>query len=404
MTTKAENETVFHIEMLGGFKLTVGDKVISDTISRTHQLWNLLEYLIAFRHKTISQEELIAALWPNDDSENPANALKNLVYRIRSTFTSHGLPHAKEIITFYHGAYRWNNDLPCVVDTEEFERLCKEAANPVQPAGERIARYREALQLYRGDFLPTSGYEEWVVPLSSYYRSAYFKCVYECCELLMLSERYDDVRMICERANAIDPFEERAHLCLIHALVRQNKQSAALEHYNYVTDLFYRELGVKPSEAMRDLYREILKTVNSVETDLGIIKENLREHSQAQSAFYCDYEVFKNLYRLEARAAARTGQSIFIALFTLTDLRSNIPETKVLGTVMDQLLSTIRTSLRRGDVVSRFSTTQYVLMLPALTFENGQMVMDRITRRFWQEHKGAPVKIHTTLQPLDPVE
>ena len=56
--TKAENETVFHIEMLGGFKLTVGDKVISDTISRTHQLWNLLEYLIAFRHKTISQEEL----------------------------------------------------------------------------------------------------------------------------------------------------------------------------------------------------------------------------------------------------------------------------------------------------------------------------------------------------------
>lgn len=69
-------DNTIYISMLGGFKLTVQDKVLSDTLNRTHQLWNLLEYLIAFRNKTVSQDELIEALWPNDGSENPANDSK----------------------------------------------------------------------------------------------------------------------------------------------------------------------------------------------------------------------------------------------------------------------------------------------------------------------------------------
>lgn len=397
-----EMDSTVYIQMLGGFQLTVGDKVISDSISHTRQLWNLLEYLIAFRNNTISQNELVEALWPDNGSENPANALKNLVYRIRTLFASHGIPCAKEFIVFRHGAYHWNNALPCQVDTEDFENLAK-AALQASCAEEKVDIYMRAMELYKGDFLPGSGYEEWAVPLTGYYRSVYFKCVYEAVTLLIDLGRFDDIAVICERAAVIDPFEEKAHRYLIFALLKQNKQSAALEHYSHVTDLFYRELGVKPSEAMRDLYREITKSVNSIETDLSIIKEDLCERSMVESAFYCDYEVFKNLYRLEARAAARTGQSVFIGLLTVTDGENNVPELKLLGGIMDNLLQIIRQSLRKGDVVSRFSTTQYVVMLPALTFENGRMVLDRIHRKYKVAYRTKNVKLHTTLQPLDPV-
>ena len=44
------------IEMLGGFNITMGEVTISDSSARTHQVWSLLEYLIAYRHKTISNE------------------------------------------------------------------------------------------------------------------------------------------------------------------------------------------------------------------------------------------------------------------------------------------------------------------------------------------------------------
>ncbi|WP_418704264.1 BTAD domain-containing putative transcriptional regulator, partial [Anaerotruncus massiliensis (ex Liu et al. 2021)] len=208
---------------------------------------------------------------------------------------------------------------------------------------------------------------------------------------------------IAQKAIIIDQFEERAHITLIDAMIHQGKQQQALSHYNYVTDLFYRELGVSPSEPLRNLYREISKTVNSVETDLQVIKEDLNESNLVKGAYYCEYEVFKNMYRVEARSAARTGQSIFIGLLTVTDMHDGVPEIKLLGKTMKQLLETIRNSLRKGDIVSRFSATQYVLMLPTVTFENGSMVLDRIVKRFRAEHPSKLVKIHSKLLPLDPI-
>ena len=131
---------------------------------------------------------------------------------------------------------------------------------------------------------------------------------------------------------------------------------------------------MKPSERLRNLYREIIKNVQHVETDLEIIKEDLREASLAYGAFFCEYEVFKNIYRLEARAAERTGQSVFLLLLTVTDTQGQIPAIKLLNNSMDRLRDCLLHSLRRNDVVSRFSATQFVVMLSSLTFENSLMV------------------------------
>lgn len=400
---EASNEKI-DIRMLGRFSITQGQLSISDSFNRTHQLWNLLEYLIAFRSKTVSQEELISVLWPDESSENPANALKNLIYRIRTTFGGYGFPFARDMILFHRGSYHWNNALDCVVDVEEFDRLIAEGAACADDAERRISYYTKAIALYEGDFLPGSGCEEWVISLSACYRSKYFSCVFETLELLMERRQYEEARQIAENALVVDPFEERAHIYLIQALIRQEKQGQALEHYRRITDLFYRELGVKPSEPLRKLYREITKSVTNVESDLDMIRDDLTEQDAPFGAYYCDYEVFRNLYRMEARAASRSGEAIFVGLLTITDPESNVPDLKLLSRAMDQLLECIRVSLRKGDVVSRFSPTQYVLMLPTLTYENGQMVLDRICKRFRQDFRNRDIRIHTNLQPLLPVD
>lgn len=51
-------DKVLSVQMLGGFRISVDGYEISDTTFRTKQLWSLLEYLIAFRHKTISNDDL----------------------------------------------------------------------------------------------------------------------------------------------------------------------------------------------------------------------------------------------------------------------------------------------------------------------------------------------------------
>ena len=87
----------------------------------------------------------------------------------------------------------------------------------------------------------------------------------------------------------------------------------------------------------------------------------------------------------------------------MTNSKDEVPDPQTLSRIMDQLLETLRTSLRRGDVISRFSSTKYVLMLPTLTYENGEMVISRICKKFRSECKLKDVKLHTTLQPLDPI-
>ncbi|MFV0401930.1 MAG: BTAD domain-containing putative transcriptional regulator [Oscillospiraceae bacterium] len=405
-SVSADSSSLIKISMLGGFRLAVGERSVQDTDNRTRQLWSLLEYLIAYRHKTVSQEDIIRAMWPDNTIDNPANALKNLIYRIRTALTAKGIPKAKEMILYTQGSYCWNNQLDCRVDTEEFEAHCNRAANEELSFEEREKEYWTVLGLYTGNFLPDSGYRSWVVPISAYFRSLYFKSVYAFLEqLLRRPGREEDIQTVCEQALLIDQYEEQIHTYLLTALMRTGKQRQALSHYSYVTDLFFRELGVGPSAAMREVYKEIVKLSQNVEADLISIQDDLRETGATQGAFYCEYEVFKNLYRLEARSAARSGQSIFLSLLTLSGDNPTLSLTlDKQNRVMDALSATIQKSLRKGDVYSRFSASQYVLMLPTLTYENCEMVMNRILKRFRQTCRVKGISVHATIHPLDPVD
>ena len=391
------------ITMLGSFEIRRGDKAIGDNISRTHKIWNLLEYLITFRDKDLSQNDLISALWPDDSSDNPANALKNLIYRIRTTLAASGIQTDEEFVTYRRGSYCWNKEIDCQIDVSLFENLCKEAQEAGLEEEAQIQKCLQAVDIYKGDFLPKSSFEEWVVPVSTYYHTLYLNAVHRLLDLLMDRRDYQKVVEVCEKAIIIDRFDEKLHEQLILAFYNVGWQQKALEHYDYITNLFYRELGVKVSDRLRSIYRDIIKTEKSVETDLDIIKNDLREATSVEGAFFCEYEIFKDVYRLQARSIARNGQTVYIGLLTVTDFNSGIPDPKLLNNAMDHLEGAIRLSLRKGDVAARFSAAQYVVLLPTVTFESGSKVLERIIKRFSREHRNIPVIIHTKLQPLDPI-
>lgn len=403
---KASNvNTLIKVRMFGGFSISEEDAEINDGAMRTHQLWHLIQYLITFRRKTISQEELIEVLWPDNEIENPTNALKNLIYRVRSTFIARGIPHAREMIVYNKGGYQWNNELDCVVDTERFEELFKKASDENIPTDTRISSYKEAIELYTGDFLPGSRYEKWVVPISSYYRSLYFQCVYAVINLLSEKKLDTEIIKICEKALEIDRFEENAHIHLMLAMASQGRRHEALVYYGRITDMFFRDLGVSPSEMMRYVYTDLAKTEHDSKNDLNVIKETLKEDGKLDGAFFCEYEVFKNLYRIEARTASRSGQAVFLCLLGVESEHTGEPlDLKIQGKLMDSLFETVKGNLRKGDVFSRYSASQYILILPTLTYENCEMVMNRIVKKYKQGYKPKGVAVNFRIQHLEPVD
>ncbi|MGX8710580.1 MAG: BTAD domain-containing putative transcriptional regulator [bacterium] len=392
------------IKMLGEFSITINGNQLTNLKGRTKRVWMLIQYLIANRHKENSTEKLVEVLWPDNQCNDPLNALKNLVYRARELLKGLSGNDKAEYIQYIHNTYSWNNSYSCLIDTEQFTEFYRRGSDVSKTQEERVEAFKDALQLYCGEFLPKSAYSNWVISASAYYANLYNQCVLRSCGLLIDLRRFDEVTQICENALIYSPLEESVHKMLLFGYLSTGQRNKALDHYNHVIDLFYRELGVDISESMRALYKQLVNSINNVEMDLGVIKNDLKEASAVEGAYYCDYDIFKSIYRIQARSVARTGSSVFIVLFTISGLDGELPKPRVAKLASERLKATIMDSLRKGDTVASYSATQFIVMLPLISYENAEMVVDRILQKFRFRYRRDNVKISTRINALDSAE
>jgi GGDEF domain-containing protein len=140
-----------------------------------------------------------------------------------------------------------------------------------------------------------------------------------------------------------------------------------------------------------------------MESALSGVRTRLAEAEAAPGAFYCDYEFFKGIYRQKAREGSRTGQAVHLLLITITGGKNKEPDQKQLNHLVERLRGTIQSSLRNGDVFTRFSVAQFLLMLPSASYENVEMIMGRIGRNFRSSYPKANVTLKSSVLPLEPM-
>lgn len=394
-------KTTATVQMLGGFHLTINGITISDRSNQAKKPWSILEYLITFHKREISSSELIDLIWSTKESANPSGALKTLMFRSRKLLEPLGLP-THQLIIQKNGTYAWNPDIELILDTDQFEDLCRRSKDTALSDEQRLELLMQALNLYRGDFLPKSSWEAWALPISTFYHSMYLQAAHTAIELLFKQEDWTKIIGLCQQALAVEPFDEDFHYCLIYALYNNRQQNQALEHYQYMTNLFYNEFAITPSQRLKDLYKLIRNEEHGVTTDLSIIQESMQEERHNDGAYFCEFSVFRDIYQLEQRSIERTGDSVFLCLLTLLDENGNLPKMSVMTRAMNHLQTAVYSSLRRGDAYTRYSVSQYMIMLPTASYENGEMVMTRIVRNFKKAYTRKDLTITYSLQPISP--
>ncbi len=393
---------VIKVKMLGEFSISDGTGVsmISDKNNRSKKVLTLLEYLVTFRDREIPQNELIELLWPDDDADESANTLKTLLHRTRAALDDVSGGMGKEIIICRRGAYAWNNEYETIVDTEEFEKRCRLAVSA--RGEEKLAHLLESIALYKGGFLPKTAAEIWAVPISAYYHNLYLNAVHEAVGLLNADAQFDAIIEICQQAVSIDPFDEELHLSMIQALLANGMQQQAINHYTKVTELYFDKFGINPSPELTKLYKDIVKVSNNTEMNLNIIREELRESEGETHAFFCEYEFFKDIYRLQARAVVRSGGVVQIALMTVMDTAGYKLSQKQMALTMGRLNEVVSYSLRSSDIYCRFSVSQYLIMLPSANLEDSEKVMHRISSNFRKAFPHMKALLHYTSLPMEP--
>jgi tetratricopeptide (TPR) repeat protein len=248
--------------------------------------------------------------------------------------------------------------LPVRVDIEEFEKYWNEAQKSGIP-DQCLKLYKSAISLYRGPFLQDMAGEGWVTPLSEYYQHIYTECVLRAARIYRKSNDYQNIVMLCSQAVLKNPYEENIYECILKAFIRLNRKEKALKCFNVLSQKFTEDLGIELSPNINSLYGEILKLETDSKQNIREIACELKESSYDKGALYCDFEVFKSIFRLKLRERQKEHLMLcFITLAPKLPVKPGNNERSLTSTA-----DTLIMNLRKGDVVSKISRRQYIVMI-----------------------------------------
>ena len=242
------------------------------------------------------------------------------------------------------------------------------------------------------------------MPLETYYHGLYAEAVSSAIELLEDCGRTEELAALCRQAVKIEPYKEEFYEHLMCALIENGDNREAMAVYDDMSEMLFSDFGVMPGETLRELYRQASRTVNDHTLSMDELRMQLQEENSAGGAMLCEYDFFKILYRMQARAVARMGIAVHICLMSVTAKDGSALARRSLDGVMEKLPPLLRGNLRRGDVISRCSVSQFVIMLPQANYENSCMVAERLTGAFYRRYPHSSARLRCMVQPLLPNE
>lgn len=382
------------VNFLSEFSLLYNNEVILESYSKNNKVVFLLQYLLYHRGKSFSKESLVNLLYEEEETENPSNALKIIVHRLRKLLYAIGLP-VDEYVESNSGKYGWNTAIPCEIDTEIFEEAIKKANNESTAKEKRLEYYLKAIELYKGDFLGHNSVEKWVVPLRVYYQEAYNNGFKKCVGLLKEKQDFASILSIAKKASLIYPYDEEILYEKIFALNAMGKTKEAINEYTLAVDLILDEFGVAPSTELVKLFGEISSTIQNSTLSVTDVKKQLNDMESEGGAYYCNFQNFADTYRFLTRGLERSGLSAFLMLCSITNKQGKMIENEELVKEASMhLKSATKEALRKGDLYTRYSASQYLYLLVGINQENCSIVYERVENNFKKAIKSKPLSLN----------
>lgn len=394
---------MMRMQLFGKLCLTDQQITMDEDSLHSNKLVRLLAYVIIHRKSVLSQQRLIDIFWEDDESvKNPAGALKNLMYRLRSVLRVFG---DEEFICTMPGAYQWNPEIRVETDYEEFERMAL-AVRGQSDSEKKREMCERTVFLYNGNISPKLAGETWILPKLTWYQSLYMDTVKELCGIYEKEEKWELLESLCTDACAVDTLDEDIHCWMLKSLAGQKKYKLVRTHYEKAEGMIYDLLGVHVSEKLQSVFLASLEGREKKETNIGRLLNEVCEEEKPEGAFFCEYPVFRQIYRVEARRLSRMGLAEYVLLLTLRqrDMENQEAVSPRLLEGMNVLGSLLSRSLRIGDVASRYNAFQYIVLLPTCTYEAGMMVAQRIQQEFQKEIGRKRLELMYELEELSNAE
>lgn len=374
------------IKMLGDFSVVADGRCVVDATAKLTKPWQLFCYLALNREHVTPSSVLLQELWGGEELADPANVLKNTVYALRRELAGPVKP-AESPILFRAGGYCLNGHIKWSVDTERFEQLCEKAERCTGGSEAKMAAWRKAEGAFRGELLPQLAGEVWVMRAARGFTRRYLVSARALCACLAGENAYGELLDVASRASVTDPLDEDIALWTFRALDALHMQRAIVIAYNKTARYFEEEMGRPLCAEIGSIYAAAAEAVNKTEQDFAAIRDELSDALRSQrsdrGAFYCNYEVFKRMYAIVARTAQRARQVVALMHITVQGPDGGrAPEGEALAEAMDDLKLAIAGTLRKSDTFTKYSRSQYALLLPMESADDMAVVERRLSAAY----------------------
>ncbi len=380
-----EKQPILKIQAFGKFSMKYGEKFITKGKGKATKTLKLVQLLVCNHEHGISRGKLLETLFGDEDFADAANNLRVTAFRLKKMLVNEGLP-PYDYIQIKNGVYLWNCPMPMEIDAEKFMDLCLKAETCEKPE-EKIPLLKKACALYVGEYLQDFVGDGVILIESAGYKDQYVEALNELCQLLLERSEYEEVYELCEPARRMYPFDEWQAI-QIECLMKLKRYKEALKEYEDTAKLFIDELGITPSEKMLDLFEQMNSRMDFKVQMLPEIEKRLKEEEVSGGAYYCSLPSFRDTYRIVSRIVERNGQSVFLMLCSITDGKGLPMENpQKLEILEKELQASIAHCLRKGDSYTKYSKSQFLLLLVGTNRENCNHIFDRIRKYYSREHK-----------------
>jgi DNA-binding SARP family transcriptional activator/tetratricopeptide (TPR) repeat protein len=238
-----------HLKLLGNVEVRLDEALVIGFHSNKVQ--GLLFYL-AVTGRPHLRPTLAGLLWGDMPEASARNNLRKALTQLRQLVGSH-LSITRQTVAF-------NRDNPYWLDVERFEGKAG-----ISSAETDIEGLREAVELYRGDFLEgfyvrqAPAFEEWVLARQARLRELALQALHRLSTFYAGQGKIGLMKGIdyTTRLLTPDPWREEAHQQLMLLLAHSGQRSAALAQYEICRQVLAEELGVKPGAETLALYERI---------------------------------------------------------------------------------------------------------------------------------------------------
>jgi DNA-binding SARP family transcriptional activator len=242
--------TGLRIELLGGFRVRVGDRAVADDAWRRRKPAALIKLLALAPGHRLHREQVMDALWSELGSTAAGANLRKVLYYARSALEDATSGGAALISS--------DGDVVALAAAELSTdvELFRSSLAGARRAGD-VDEYSRAVLLYRGELLPDDRYDDWAVGVRRELHVEFLAALTELAALLEARGELERAIEIAQQLVAAESTREESHATLIRLYALAGRRSDALQQYEHVVRLLDEELGTEPGPETQRLYEEI---------------------------------------------------------------------------------------------------------------------------------------------------